>query len=430
MGGLSTTKRWKLPRATAASPFAAGASAIPARRSTHSGFGAVDARACLEGEFSVARSAPAWPGGPSAPCVPRLGRRPRAADLDRLLSLATRADGRRLNPQACPSAPAGADTTQRHKHVAVCTHASPNVIASCAPVAGRHCHDDRRRWRWPGWVRRSGRPTWTWRACRSSPWRLMALGAVLAVPGGRGRDLGARASGYTGASPGGCRGAHLSPSCCWPRRRYRWRSPIALGPLIAYWRDIAAPGSRIRGLGIGQRPVGAGLHAGHGCPAGAGARGRRGRRGGARLRPAAGVAAAPAAPPPSSCRRSGALLVGGLIGGQLGWRRRHRAIGAQRRSLDPDDGRRRRPGPHARPGPARTAPCGRRPGARGRCRGRGPRWSCWLSAHAVASGGKERDTAMDLDAASLQGLDDITREQALLDAADRLHRTTPPVRRF
>ena len=48
----------------------------------------------------------------------------------------------------------------------------------------------------------------------------------------------------------------------------------------------------------------------------------------------------------------------------------------------------------------------------------------------VASGGKERDTAMDLDAASLQGLDETTREQALLDAADRLHRTTPPIRRF
>ena len=48
----------------------------------------------------------------------------------------------------------------------------------------------------------------------------------------------------------------------------------------------------------------------------------------------------------------------------------------------------------------------------------------------AASGSKERDTAMDLDAASLQSLDETTREQALLDAADRLHRTTPPVRRF
>lgn len=48
----------------------------------------------------------------------------------------------------------------------------------------------------------------------------------------------------------------------------------------------------------------------------------------------------------------------------------------------------------------------------------------------AVSGGEERDTAMDLDAAALRGLDDITREQALLDAADRLHRTTPPVRRF
>ena len=30
----------------------------------------------------------------------------------------------------------------------------------------------------------------------------------------------------------------------------------------------------------------------------------------------------------------------------------------------------------------------------------------------------------------LEGLDEITRERALLDAADQLHRTTPPVRRF
>ena len=52
-----------------------------------------------------------------------------------------------------------------------------------------------------------------------------------------------------------------------------------------------------------------------------------------------------------------------------------------------------------------------------------------VAARAV-SGGEERDTAMNIDAASLQGLDDITREQALLDAADRLHRTTPPVRRL
>ena len=42
----------------------------------------------------------------------------------------------------------------------------------------------------------------------------------------------------------------------------------------------------------------------------------------------------------------------------------------------------------------------------------------------------EHDRAMALDAASLDGLDEATRAQALLDAADRLHRTTPPVRRF
>ena len=52
-----------------------------------------------------------------------------------------------------------------------------------------------------------------------------------------------------------------------------------------------------------------------------------------------------------------------------------------------------------------------------------------LAARAV-SGGEEPDTAMNIDAASLHGLDEITREQVLLDAADRLHRTTPPVRRF
>ena len=42
----------------------------------------------------------------------------------------------------------------------------------------------------------------------------------------------------------------------------------------------------------------------------------------------------------------------------------------------------------------------------------------------------EHDRAMALDAASLGGLDETTRAEALLDAADRLHRTTPPVRRF
>ena len=52
-----------------------------------------------------------------------------------------------------------------------------------------------------------------------------------------------------------------------------------------------------------------------------------------------------------------------------------------------------------------------------------------LAARAV-SGGEEPDTAMNIDAAALHGLDEITREQVLLDAADRLHRTTPPVRRF
>lgn len=35
-----------------------------------------------------------------------------------------------------------------------------------------------------------------------------------------------------------------------------------------------------------------------------------------------------------------------------------------------------------------------------------------------------------LGAGSLDGFDEPTREQALLDAADRLYRSTPPVRRF
>jgi hypothetical protein len=39
-------------------------------------------------------------------------------------------------------------------------------------------------------------------------------------------------------------------------------------------------------------------------------------------------------------------------------------------------------------------------------------------------------TANPLDGVALDGLDDLTRERALLDAADELHRSTPPARRF
>ena len=255
---------------------------------------------------------------------------------------------------------------------------------------------------------------------------LMAVGAVLALPGGV-AVIWARGVGYNNA-----------------RLAVSWGTPvtvlllaaaalpltlaIALGPLIAYWRDIARLAAEYRVWETANGPSAL------------------------VFMPAMGVLLVPALEAIAACvvalgcglllvlmlARSAAalklsavaaLLVGGLtVGSWVGVGATERlapSVETLFRTMD-DAGGQDRAGALALLERHRSV-------ASGSVWALSWAWAVMvglaMAARAV-SGGEEPDTAMNIDAASLQGLDDMTREQALLDAADRLHRTTPPVRRF
>ena len=256
---------------------------------------------------------------------------------------------------------------------------------------------------------------------------LMALGAVLALPGGV-AVIWARGVGYSDCAPGACSWGTPVIVLLLAAAALPLALAIALGPLIAYWRDIARLAAEYQVWESANGPSAL------------------------VFMPAMGVLLVPALEAIAACvvalgcslllvlmlARSaaalklsavGALLVGGLtVGSWVGVGATERlapSVETLIRTMDDAGGQDR----------ARALALLERH----RAVASGSVWAlswAWaamvglaLAARAV-SGGEEPDTAMDIDAASLQGLDEITREQALLDAADRLHRTTPPVRRF